>query len=284
MNQKNDGTKQISLEKKNLRIKLAIKDHLQTILNYPYLWAKRLLHFFILVPTVIFLFYYCGDQGFIFIETSLTVGDALSFYGTLLSFIGTIALGILALYQNIQANKINHRLLLLEEKESISFLIPDGELVIEFQEKPYTTDMFEHTFMADIFFPLKNYFGNIIQTFQILPPTLILKSNDNFYRWKKVGLMLGIHPQRIYLPKSESSSIYFHLAVPHKPELDPRNLDSFELVLHYTFRSISIYNDIFDGSCIIRANVHKDDNNELRYTGNIIIDELSYQSVKPPSA
>lgn len=196
MNHKNDKTKKISLEETNLKIKSIVKEILQNITHYPYLWVVTLLFVFIFIPTIILGSYYIGDQGFILINTSLTVGDALSFYGTLLSFIGTIALGILALYQNIQANKINHRLLLLEEKEKISFLIPVGELIIEFYEEPDSDYRFNHTFMANLVFTLKNYFDNIVHTFQITPRFLTLQSNDYFYHWEKVGFMFSISPKK----------------------------------------------------------------------------------------
>lgn len=284
MNHKNDKTKKISLEETNLKIKSIVKEILQNITHYPYLWVVTLLFVFIFIPTIILGSYYIGDQGFILINTSLTVGDALSFYGTLLSFIGTIALGILALYQNIQANKINHRLLLLEEKEKISFLIPVGELIIEFYEEPDSDYRFNHTFMANLVFTLKNYFDNIVHTFQITPRFLTLQSNDYFYHWEKVGFMFSISPKKIYYPSSEEFDAYFSLSVPNDPKFNPTNLDSFDACLQYNFTSTSIYNDVYEGSCIIHANVHRNPNNQLRYTGNIIVDSLSYQSTSSPLA
>lgn len=284
VNNKIDGTKQNKSEEKNIKIKSAAKSFLQNITCYPYLWARRLLIIFILVPTVIFLLYCIGDHGFILIDTSLTVGDALSFYGTLLSFIGTVALGILALYQNIQANKINHRLLLLEEKEKVSFLIPVEELIIEFYKEPDSDYRISHTFMANLVFTLKNYFETIVHTFQITPRFLTLQSNDYFYHWEKVGFIFGISPKKIYYPSSKKFDAYFSLSVPSDPKFNPTNLDSFDACLQYSFTSTSIYNDVYEGSCIIHANVHRDPNNQLRYNGNIIIDSLSYQSSSSPPA
>ncbi|OPZ86874.1 MAG: hypothetical protein BWY74_03534 [Firmicutes bacterium ADurb.Bin419] len=42
--------------------------------------------------------------------------DVLAFYGSLLSFVGTVVLGALALFQNIKANEINKRLTSLENE------------------------------------------------------------------------------------------------------------------------------------------------------------------------
>lgn len=61
-----------------------------------------------------------GDNGYVLICTSLEVGDALGFYGSLLTFIGTLFLGLLALWQNKKANEINMNLLNIT-KESNEF-------------------------------------------------------------------------------------------------------------------------------------------------------------------
>ena len=52
------------------------------------------------------------------IYTSLGIGDALGFYGSFLTFIGTLFLGILALWQNKKANEINMHLLTITEKST----------------------------------------------------------------------------------------------------------------------------------------------------------------------
>ncbi len=54
----------------------------------------------VFIPAIIWLCYFLGDNGVCLIQTSLTVGDALGFYGTVLSFIGTTALGVIAVWQN----------------------------------------------------------------------------------------------------------------------------------------------------------------------------------------
>lgn len=69
---------------------------------------------FLFVPLIIFISYLIGDNGFILINTSLTVGDALTFYTSFLTFCGTILLGIIAVWQNNNATKISNRLLDIE--------------------------------------------------------------------------------------------------------------------------------------------------------------------------
>lgn len=56
--------------------------------------------------------------------------DVLSFYGSFLAFLGTVALGVLALWQNKKANDINKRLLEIEEVRSVPFLHIDSALSV----------------------------------------------------------------------------------------------------------------------------------------------------------
>lgn len=68
----------------------------------PYLYGFLFILFIIFFPLLIWFIYFIGDNGFILINTSLKVGDALVFYGSLLTFSGTVGLGVLALWQNIR--------------------------------------------------------------------------------------------------------------------------------------------------------------------------------------
>ena len=73
-------------------------------------------------PVIIWIAYFIGDSGFILIRTSLGIGDALGFYGSLLAFLGTILLGALALWQNNKLNKINNDLVQQQYKPVITIL------------------------------------------------------------------------------------------------------------------------------------------------------------------
>lgn len=77
--------------------------------NYPTIY-KYLLSIIIsltIMPILIWVTYFTGDSGFILIRTSLGVGDALTFYASILAFIGTVLLGALALLQNFKFKKEN---------------------------------------------------------------------------------------------------------------------------------------------------------------------------------
>ena len=68
-----------------------------------FMWA---ILFVVIIPGVIWMAYWVGDNYFILINTSLSVGDALGFYGSILSFVSTTILGIIAVWQNIRLQKL----------------------------------------------------------------------------------------------------------------------------------------------------------------------------------
>lgn len=74
---------------------------------YSYIFWYFLLLFFI--PLLIWFAYFLGDSGFVLINTSLRVGEALGLYSSLLTFIGTVVLGALVLWQNIIFKKENDK-------------------------------------------------------------------------------------------------------------------------------------------------------------------------------
>ena len=58
-----------------------------------------------LIPVVIWVLYFIGDQGYVLINTSLAVGEALGFYGTFITFLGTMSLTALVIWQSHQNRK-----------------------------------------------------------------------------------------------------------------------------------------------------------------------------------
>lgn len=81
----------------------------------PYTSGISVVAFLVCMPSIIWICYFIGDCGYILIHTSLTVDGALCFLGSLLAFLGTVALGALALWQNKEANNINQKLSQIEE-------------------------------------------------------------------------------------------------------------------------------------------------------------------------
>lgn len=76
-----------------------------------------LLFFIAGVPLIIHILFKM-NSGIPFLEAEWTAGDALGYYGSILSFIGTVVLGALALYQNrLIKDESDKRATLLEHKE-----------------------------------------------------------------------------------------------------------------------------------------------------------------------
>ena len=74
----------------------------------PYKWGFwGIVIMLILFPLLVWVLYLIGDNCCILINTSLPVGEALGFYGAILSFVGTVSLGIVTLVQNTRATKIS---------------------------------------------------------------------------------------------------------------------------------------------------------------------------------
>lgn len=96
----------------------------EKIKNAPYLFAFITALIILLIPMIIFLLYFMGDNFRVLVYTSLSVGDALGIYGSLLSFIGTVLLGYIAIWQNDKANRINKRLTDIEERRYVLELQP----------------------------------------------------------------------------------------------------------------------------------------------------------------
>ena len=95
----------------------------EKVVKKPYLYGFLIIIILLLLPALIFILYFIGDHGYNLVYTSLTVGDALGFYGSLLSFLGTISLGALALWQNYKLNKVNQTLTALQLEEYTPYLI-----------------------------------------------------------------------------------------------------------------------------------------------------------------
>lgn len=84
----------------NEKIKRKCESVLEKAKKEPYKYGFWCIAALFLIPGLIWILYFFGDNIGILINTSLTVGDALGFYAALLSFIGTVVLAGAALWQN----------------------------------------------------------------------------------------------------------------------------------------------------------------------------------------
>lgn len=86
--------------------------------DYPlfYKRLKRTVILTVLVPILLIWLSYRVGYYYILLPTNASEGELLSLWGSILSFISTLCLGALALWQNVKANNINNRLSLIEEE------------------------------------------------------------------------------------------------------------------------------------------------------------------------
>ena len=55
--------------------------------------------------------------------------DVLAFYGSFLSFLGTVVLGIIAIYQNKRANEVNESIMELTRRDKMAYLTPKPTII-----------------------------------------------------------------------------------------------------------------------------------------------------------
>ena len=88
-------------------LKKIVLRFLDVLKSKPYLSGSILLIVVVfLVPFIICLPYYIGENHVCIINTNLLVGDVLCFYGTALSFFGTTLLGAIAIWQNKRLQRL----------------------------------------------------------------------------------------------------------------------------------------------------------------------------------
>ncbi len=79
-----------------------------------------LLLFFIIIMPLILNYLYNSDAPLNFFQVGYSISDILSYYGSVLTFIGTVSLGVITVYQNYisqqKTNEINKLTLELQKK------------------------------------------------------------------------------------------------------------------------------------------------------------------------
>lgn len=90
----------------NEKIKKKCESTLEKAKKEPYKYGFWCITVLLLIPVLIWVLYFIGDNIGIVINTSLTVGDALGFYAALLAFLGTVLLGAIAVIQNTRLQKL----------------------------------------------------------------------------------------------------------------------------------------------------------------------------------
>lgn len=182
----NDKEKQIVNNLKVLRM------------DYPmiYKYIKSIVVVIIVLPILIWGTYFVGDCGFVLIKTSLGIGDALTFYGSILAFIGTVLLGALALWQNKKANEINERLLNLENSR-------------------------ENKILFEMYFSYVEEFGNIFDPIYVIGKPNEIRNNLDIYNVIKSSHLkaLGIKRRLLFIDKDNSNHTYLQYVMDKYSEI-----------------------------------------------------------------
>ncbi len=109
------------------------------------------------------------NTGINVLQAEWSAGDALGYYGAVLSFIGTVALGVLALYQNhVIKEEADKRETLLEERERI-----------ENMPKFRMSHKLSSGFAGEIIFDIENISENIAYE---------IKVHDLYIEWEEKSI------------------------------------------------------------------------------------------------
>lgn len=93
----------------------------------------------LLIPIIIINILFKFDFNIWWLESEWSAGDALSFYGGLLSFIGTIILGAISIWQTNKANNISKKLLDKDLLESTDFIQLQNNLEVTVKHNKNST-------------------------------------------------------------------------------------------------------------------------------------------------
>jgi hypothetical protein len=101
------------------KIRFILQLFLKKILKKPYVYSMIFILSCVFMPVIIWGMYLVGDNYIVLINTSLTVGDLLTFYGSNLAFIGTLILGSISVWQNKKVSINNERITKIEEERHL---------------------------------------------------------------------------------------------------------------------------------------------------------------------
>lgn len=200
----------------------------------PYKWGFWCIFVvLIFVPMAIWLIYLLGDYGVVFIHTSLGVGDVLSFYGTVLTFAGTVALSALALWQNKQIALKSQEYTELMERNERQRNLPILRISLAGRNGA----------LMNLSFNLKNFSENIATFIEATPFIVYNKAGEEIYtspvpRLGKTMIMGGESTQ-IGFSNSSFQEEYYRL------EFEVRYNDKFSNIhsLRITGTGINIPNN-----------------------------------------
>lgn len=249
-----------------------------------YLWLVGFL-LLIFVPAIIMVLYSIGDKGTIYINTKLEIGDALGFYGALLSAVGATTLGCVAIWQTHKANQMTETALSLQKSEQISVLVPQS-CTFRFCEVPLSWKGGE--IGAQLSLTQKNQSSNLIVDFQIESLEFLVCNNKNEFLvcnkenkqsgFVKVGVDFSI--SRNVIDKSRKSTVNF--LIPEKNITDKTESNFVDIIMNYTLNCTNVYGYKTRAKVKLNMRLEFDLNENLFHGKNIVINCYTIESLIPP--
>lgn len=108
---------------------------------------KKFIRAISVVITILFLIFFVPllinilfkfDFNIWWIESEWSAGDALNFFGNVLSFIGTIVLGAISIWQTNKANNLSEKVLEKDLLESTDFIQLKNKIDIDYKQNKDT--------------------------------------------------------------------------------------------------------------------------------------------------
>ena len=171
-----------------------------SIKRQPYKWSFWACLLLMFIPSLIWLSYLLGRNGFIIFSTELSEDGAFSFYSTVLTFIGTLGLGAVSLWQNMQY-----------KRQSDAYNEKIEELTIMPEIFCSSIEKIKRPSISCITYGLRGVSSNYTQYFTLLEPTnntvvkaklkdITFESNENELKKFDVFITLG-KENNIFHPK-----------------------------------------------------------------------------------
>ena len=210
----------------------------QTKQKYVYIFVVII----VLVAAYFAVYYVFFGDGLLTAGKDLHKSDWLSFLGSYLSFVGTILLGIVAIYQNNRANMLNQQMQKLQHASFVSMVSVEYAIIEkEDTRQPedgndvQTIETVDLT--ADGFTPKSNYIVNVSLKNSSNYPIVFLYVHVGAKNYTNAFLYhIKDHQKAIYIPEKGSSNI--QLIIP-ADTLD--KLDKTDLAVLFDFYNVFDY-------------------------------------------
>lgn len=148
------------------------------------------------VPTIIHILFKL-DFKISFLYAEWTAGDLLEYYGAILSFIGTVVLGVLALYQNKLIKDESDARILIQEKRAIEENMP----------KFVATSKGSNGNCTNLHFEIKNISNNLSSEIKLSDIKIISPDGSEFWKSTQIYTQTAMQPNEVMDVKLDNPSL-----------------------------------------------------------------------------